>query len=246
MEISIGFASLPGTCPETREGLDIDFVVASRQKFVMAFLVFEGLDGSGKSTLINMVAKLLEDKGIAFVQTREPGGTPLGEELRQVLLRREGDPPCPRAELLLYEAIRAQHVDRVIRPSLDSGKWVLCDRFTASTLAFQAKGRGVERRSIEWLNGFASGGLLPDLNVLVHVSVATSLQRLNRRESGAGQGLDRFESERRDFHERVREGYLEEYQRDPKSWLLLDGEKSPAELLSELIEAFKERRWLAS
>src|SRR5690606_23902332 len=109
----------------------------------MPFVVVEGLDGAGKSTLISNIADELAELGIPYLHTREPGGTPLGEEVREILLRTKGDPPAPIAELFLYEAARQQHVQKVIKPALNAGRWVLCDRFTASTVAFQVGGRGL-------------------------------------------------------------------------------------------------------
>lgn len=147
----------------------------------MAFLVFEGLDGAGKSTLISGVENHLKALGQKVHLTREPGGTPLGEEIRQQLLRVEGDTPVPRAEMLLYEAARAQHVDRVIRPGLAEGKWILCDRFAPSTVAFQVGGRGLDRTAIDYLNSYATDGLLPDLVVLVDLPVEESLARMAKR-----------------------------------------------------------------
>src|SRR5688572_8822456 len=128
----------------------------------MAFLVFEGLDGSGKTSLIKLTAEHLTRNGITPLITREPGGTPLGEEIRKILLRKEGDTPTPRCEILLYEAIRAHHVDQAIIPALQRKQWVLCDRFTPSSVAFQAGGRYLKAQDIEWLNEFAIGQTKPD------------------------------------------------------------------------------------
>ncbi len=203
----------------------------------MKFIAFEGLDGSGKSTLIQGTASELKTKGQAVVTTREPGGTPLGDEIRNLLLRTTGDAPVPRAELLLYGAARAQHVDRVIRPALQEKKWVLCDRYSASSVAFQAGGRTLQRESIDWLNDFATDRLRPDLWVLLDLSAEDAFRRMQ------GRTLDRFEREARDFHERVRAGYRALANEEPRNWLVLDARQSAAQLQTELIDELQTRGW---
>ncbi len=206
----------------------------------MAFLAFEGMDGAGKSSLITLLEKELQNRGLRFVKTREPGGTPLAEEIRQMLLKKTGDTPMPRTELLLYEAGRAQHVDQVIKPALKAGHWVLCDRFAASSLAFQCGGRGLPREMVDTFNIFATDGVMPDLNILLDVPVETGLDRMNLRKE-----LDRFESEKKDFHERVRQYYLSEAGRDPKLWHVIDSSKgTPQDSFQVLLELLKEKKWL--
>ena len=212
----------------------------------MAFLVFEGLDGAGKSTLIDGIKSHLQSLDQAVHLTREPGGTPLGEEIRLQLLRVTGDTPVPRAEMLLYEAARAQHVDRVIRPGLKEGKWILCDRFAPSTVAFQVGGRGLDRKAIDYLNDYATDGLKPDLVVLVDLPVEESLKRMSRREEEKGQEKDRFEREARQFHEGVRASYLRQAEEDPQRWLVLDGMQTPPQLLQTLLSKLEIKGWLAS
>jgi len=207
----------------------------------MRFLAFEGLDGSGKSTLISGLKAEVERRAIACVVTREPGGTQLGDQIRTLLLQTEGEAPTPRAEALLYQAGRAQHVDVKIRPALQRGEWVLSDRFAASSVAFQANGRALSVTDINWLNQFSTGGLQPDLYVLLDLTVEESLKRLSRR----GQDLDRFEREQADFHERVRQAYLNLATAEPKRWLVLSAATPPAELLAKLLEELKRRAWLA-
>ncbi len=175
----------------------------------MAFLVFEGLDGSGKSTLISGLERELVSRQINSVVTREPGGTELGEEIRQLLLRTDAQAPVPRAELFLYQAGRAQHVDLVIRPALARGDWVLCDRFYASTSAFQCGGRGLDRAQVDPLNRLAVGGCEPQLTVLLDLSVEESARRRAHREQSSGVQADRFEREKLAFHQRVRDFYLQ-------------------------------------
>lgn len=210
----------------------------------MAFVVFEGLDGSGKSTLINGLKRELSQRGIGFRITREPGGTPLGDEIREMLLRVDGDAPTPRAELLLYEAVRAQHVDRTIHPALQAGQWVLCDRYDASSIAFQAGGRSIAEEDVRALNTFATQNLKPDLYVLLDLSVDESSRRMRARETATGQTQDRFEQEKRDFHERVRQAYLREARREPSRWLVLSADQAPDELVETLLQELKGRKWL--
>lgn len=194
----------------------------------MKFIAFEGVDGSGKSTLLSNFAKSL-DGLVPYRVTREPGGTPLAEEIRRLLLQTDGEAPVPRAELLLYQAGRAQHVEKVIRPALKQGQWVLCDRFYASTLAFQCGGRSLDQEPVQWLNNFAVDGCHPDLWVLVDLEVQESIKRRSGRAHE-----DRFEQEQQEFHQRVRDHYLQLSQRQPDKWLVLDGRNSPEDLLKHL------------
>lgn len=210
----------------------------------MPFLVFEGLDGSGKSTLMNSLEKHLADKRLPVVRTREPGGTTLGEELRELILRKDGMAPTPRTELLLYEAIRAQHVDTVIKPHLQKNHWVLCDRFKASSIAFQAGGRQIAVDWVEKLNEFATENLEPDLTILLDLSVEESRRRRQQRSSQVGVAEDRIESEADSFHERVRQGFLEQARGNPQHWLVLDASKPGPELFRELLAALQGARWI--
>ena len=202
----------------------------------MHFIVFEGLDGAGKSTLIEGLRRELKALGQTVNLTREPGGTELGENIRELLLRKNGDSPTPRTELLLYEAARAQHCEKIIEPALARGEWVICDRFSASSIAFQAGGRGLNRKTIDELNHFATQGLVPALWVLLDLTTAEAMRRMQGRE------LDRFESENREFHERVRIRYLDLAKEDSDRWLVLDASRSPKELMVELIAKLKERK----
>lgn len=206
----------------------------------MRFLAFEGLDGSGKSTLMKDLRGEFERRGLACVISREPGGTKLGTEIREMLLRVQGEAPVPRAEALLYQADRAQHVETVIRPALAAGRWVLSDRFAASSLAFQAGARALESQDIEWLNRFSTGGLQPDLYVLLDLSVEESRRRL----AGRAGEADRFEREKEDFHEAVRQAYLKVAKADPARWLVLSAAATPSELKAQTVQALKERGWL--
>ena len=207
----------------------------------MRFLAFEGLDGSGKSTLMTSLKDALGTAGIAHVQTREPGGTALGERIRTLLVGDHDDVPSPRAEALLYQASRAHHVDRLIKPALQRGAWVLSDRFAASSLAFQAGGRDLSRVQIEWLNRFATDDLEPDLYVLLDLTVDESQRRLK----GRSERADRFEREAADFHERVRAEYLRLATADPQRWLVVPASLAPAEVMNAVWSNLRERAWLA-
>jgi dTMP kinase len=210
----------------------------------MYFIAFEGLDGSGKSSLIKQLENWLSSLSVAFVTTREPGGTPLGDELRKLILSKSESAPLPRAELLLYEASRAQHVDVFIRPHLKAKSWVLTDRFSASSLAFQGAARDMGWDVVKSLNQFATDGLEPDLTVLLDLTVAESETRRNQRHKNGGEGPDRIESEAREFHEKVRQGFLRAANENPKNWLVLDAGLAPEELFEELKASLLLRGWV--
>lgn len=202
------------------------------------FFVFEGLDGCGKSTLIKNYQSFLESQGRSVYLTREPGGTPLGEELRDTLLtikKNKDFKISPRAELLLYEASRAQHVDQIIKPKISAGVIVLCDRFTASSVAFQAGGRSLRTGDVEWLNLFATDHCKPTAQIFIDLSY----EDCQKRKLGMNQPLDRLESEKAEFHKAVYQSYKEQVQLNPENWLVLDGNLNPEELLKALVEGLK-------
>ena len=187
------------------------------------FLTFEGIEGSGKSTVINRLDGTLRAAGLPVATTREPGGTVFGRHLRTLLLdTRESF--SPQAELLLFLADRAQHVREVILPALAEGSLILCDRFTDSTLAYQGYGRGIPLETLARLNEFATGGLTPDLTVLLDVPPELGLARAEDRLRTDGTRLSegRFEDEHLDFHRRVREGYLRLAEQHPHRYMLVD------------------------
>jgi dTMP kinase len=214
-------------------------------RYQLKFLVFEGLDGSGKSTLMKGLTDELTAQGFGLVVTREPGGTPLAEEIRRLVLRTDHEAPVAETELLLYAASRAQHVAQVIKPALGRGEWVFCDRFSASTVSFQCYARGLSRSAVDWLNHFAQAGTEPDLYILLDLTVEESQRRQGLRTQGSGQVSDRMERESHDFHEAVRRGYLEQARQNPERWLVLDATLSPDRLKAQVLEVFKERKWLA-
>ncbi len=182
------------------------------------FVTFEGIEGSGKTTQLRLLSAYLKEKGIPHRVTREPGGTGLADEIRSLLLSPREEAVFPETELLLYEAARAQHVRGVILPALSSGQAVLCDRFFDATTAYQGFSRGIEPMRVEWLNGFASGELTPDLTFLLDVSPEDGFARIR----GRGAGPDRIESESLEFHRKVREGYLRIQERNPVRVLRID------------------------
>ncbi len=184
------------------------------------FITFEGGEGVGKSTQLQRVAEWLGSRGIQTVTTREPGGTPRAERLRTMLLER-GDEPMPvSCELLLMFAARATHLATLIEPAVARGAWVLCDRFSDATYAYQGGGRGLPRAHIDALVGIVHPGRQPDLTVLLDAPVETGMARAGRR-NGAD-GPDRFESERRDFFERVRAAYLARAAGEPQRFRVID------------------------
>ncbi|MFZ5877696.1 MAG: dTMP kinase [Nitrospirota bacterium] len=184
------------------------------------FITFEGVDGSGKSTQLAALAATLTDRGVPVVTTREPGGTPLGEAIRGVVLDHAFVGMSARAELSLYLASRAEHVDRVIRPALERGALVLCDRFTEATLAYQAYGRGLPFDEVTVLTRFAAGGLEPDLVVLLDLPVEDGLLRVRERRDP-----NRLDGETVTFHRRVREGYLALAAAAPRRFAIVDARR---------------------
>ena len=210
------------------------------------FLVFEGLDGSGKSTLIQGLSNELSARSLTFILAREPGGTPLAEDIRQLLLRTDGEAPVAATELLLYSASRAQHVAKVIRPSLEKGQWVLCDRFAASMVAFQCFARKLPREKIDWLNDYAKQGVEPHLTILLDLTVEESQKRQTQRLLGTSLTGDRMEKEAVDFHEAVRQGFLAQAKENPSAWLVLDATADPVVLKRQVLAELEKRQWLKS
>lgn len=190
------------------------------------FVSFEGPEGSGKSTQIQLLYEALRKNAMAVVCTREPGGTAIGEQIRSVLHDVKNIAMSPRAEVLLYSAARAQLVDQVIRPALERGEIVLSDRFAESTLAYQGYGRGLDLDSLVLITDFATRGTRPDLIVYLDLDVKIGLDRkLRDQREGRGE-LNRMDQQAIDFHRRVREGYLDMARRDPARWLIIDATQS--------------------
>lgn len=181
------------------------------------FLTVEGTEGAGKSSNIDFIRRALEARGIEVVLTREPGGTPLAEEIRGLLLSPRDEAVCDDAELLLVFAARAQHLAQLIRPALARGAWVLCDRFTDATFAYQGGGRGIEMARIATLEALVQGDLRPDCTFLLDLPVELGLSRARARSAP-----DRFEQEKRAFFERVRNCYLKRATAEPGRFAVID------------------------
>ena len=185
------------------------------------FVVFEGVEGSGKTTQSRALKRRLVREGYQATLLQEPGGTPTGERIRRWLLK-GGRDITPLAELFLFSASRAPLVQSVIRPALDRGEIVVCDRYIYSTVTYQGYGRGIALDTIRQINQIATGGLLPELVVLLDLAPDDGLTRK------AGRPLDRIEQEQLEFHHRVRQGYLQQAREDPQRWLVLDSSQSIA------------------
>src|SRR5579863_324887 len=203
------------------------------------FITFEGIDGSGKTTQFRMLAQWLRDKGNDVVETVEPGGTAIGQQIRKILLDPASAGIQPRTELLLYFASRAQNVDQVIRPALDSGRIVLCDRFTDSTLVYQGCGRGLDTDVVRDLDRIACRGLKPDITFLIDIDLETSLMRARRRNERVGPAESRIDEESAAFHERVRQGYLALAKAEPDRIVTIDGCAGIGEVAQRIREALR-------
>lgn len=208
---------------------------------MIRFITFEGGDGTGKTTQIQALEKHLQELKRSCVVTREPGGTALGKLIRKVLLEVGESEIASSTELFLYLADRAQHVKEIIRPALDSGKTVLCDRFTDSTLAYQGYGRGIDLSWLRRLNETAGAGTCPDLTILfdcpVEISLARTAQRWARVATGRPQE-DRFEREQLEFHERVRQGFLELARIESRRFRVIDASGSVDQVAKQIREIF--------
>ncbi len=196
------------------------------------FITFEGVDGAGKSTHIAWFAETLRKRGIDVLLTREPGGTPLGELLREILLNQ---PMHPETEAMLMFAARREHVEQVIKPALARGTWVISDRFSDASFAYQGGGRGVPVEKLEQLESWVHADLQPDLTLLFDIPVEIARQRLSNNVS-----LDRFEQEKSDFFVKVRNAYLARSQKNPARFAIIRAEKTPDEVkvtLQEIISS---------
>jgi dTMP kinase len=192
------------------------------------FITLEGIDGAGKSTHLRWIARFLRRRGIKLRLTREPGGTQAGEQLRRLVLgSRRG--LHPETETLLLFAARREHLDKVIVPALEAGRWVLCDRFTDATYAYQSAGSGVRWSKVGALERWVQGGLQPDLTLLFDVSLAVARERARRRTPA-----DRFEREKSAFHRRVRAAYLRRARENPRRVRIIDASGSIAQVHKEL------------
>lgn len=206
------------------------------------FITFEGIEGCGKSTQVRRAAERLTTAGYEVVVTREPGGCPIADAIRAILLDARNSAMVPMAELLLYAAARAQHVSEVIEPALNAGKIVLCDRFTDSTLSYQGFGRQLDRELIFHLNSLAAGDIRPNLTVLLDCPVETGLARAMARINASSTAREeRFEQESLHFHQRIRDGFLFLAAADPGRFEVLDGSRGIEETEALVAEAIRSR-----
>jgi dTMP kinase len=199
------------------------------------FITFEGVEGCGKTTQIRMLADRLTADGYRVLLTREPGGCLISDKIRSILLDAENRDMVPLTELFLYAAARAQHVSEVIKPALAEGTIVLCDRFTDATVAYQHYGRGIDRSTIDILNVLACQSLSPDLTVLMDCDAATGLSRAKSRiAASSGPKEERFELEQLPFHQRVRDGYLQQAACDPERFMTVSADGTIDEIAATI------------
>ena len=203
------------------------------------FITFEGGEGCGKSTQVQRLKAALEAEGIAVLLTREPGGTWLSEEIRRLIKDQTTDAPCDRSELLLFLAARAQLVRNVIRPALEAGTWVVSDRFSDSTVAYQGYGRGLPLDILTLANDFACEGLKPDLTLLLEVTSETACARMRRREATTNTAADRIERAGEAFHDRLRRGFAELAKAEPERIVTVDANGSVDEVWEEVWKSTK-------
>lgn len=199
------------------------------------FITVEGGEGVGKSSNIEFIANGLRERGIECIVTREPGGTPLAEEIREVLIKRRDEKVCPDTELLLMFAARAQHLNEKILPALEAGTWVVCDRFTDATYAYQSGGRKLPAEKVANLETFVQGNLRPDVTLLLDAPIEIGMARASKRAE-----LDRFEEEKIDFFNRVRENYLERAKADPERFIVLDASQTLEAVQADLSNTLNE------
>ena len=201
------------------------------------FITLEGPEGSGKSMQICEMAEFIARQGKQVLTTREPGGTFIGDQIREVIMRMENTMMSPRAEILLFCAARAQIVEEVIRPNLEKGVVVISDRYADSTLAYQGYGHGLDLDILRQILHFATGGLKPDLTLLLDVDVE---EGLNRRRIGGGE-WNRLDAQQLAFHQRVRQGYLKMVTEEPSRWMMINAGQKPPQVQSDIQTALLER-----
>jgi dTMP kinase len=207
------------------------------------FLTIEGIEGVGKSTQAARLSAALSARGIAHLVTREPGGTPLAEKIREIVLNSRDETLPPMAELLLMFAARAVHLSNLVEPNLQAGRWVVCDRFIDATYAYQGGGRRLRTDHIRRLEAMVQGTLRPDLTLLLDAPVEQALRRARRR--SAGTVSDRFESERAEFFERVRNAYHGRAAAEPDRIALIDASQSVDAVTAKILDLLEARSWMS-
>ncbi|MEQ8290033.1 MAG: dTMP kinase [Gammaproteobacteria bacterium] len=201
------------------------------------FITLEGIEGAGKSTMLNFISEQLQQAGNEVVVTREPGGTRVGEKLREILLDNSNTRLSDDAELLIIFAARAQHLQQVIRPALNAGQYVLCDRFTDASYAYQGGGRNMSTERIRQLEDWVQQGLEPDLTILFDLDVATGLRRAGKRGDA-----DRFEQEHVDFFERIRQCYIDRASAEPERFRVIDAASTVDNVKQQILEVLKDKQ----
>ncbi|MCC6545354.1 MAG: dTMP kinase [Nitrospirae bacterium] len=199
------------------------------------FITFEGIEGCGKTTQAKLLVQYLEGKGYRVLMTREPGGTAISEAVREILLSTDFSNMHPHTEVLLYLASRAQHVNEVIRPALDDGKIIVCDRFSDSTFVYQSLVRGLDMHMIKSINRFATGKLSPHLTFVLDIDPEEGLRRARSRNQKNMREEDRIEKEAMDFHQRVREGYLKWAAENPDRLYVVRSDREKEEVHEEIV-----------
>jgi dTMP kinase len=199
-------------------------------------ITFEGVEGSGKSTQLKLLGEYLLTQSIAHILTLEPAGTPIGRLIGDILFNRKSSAMFPETELLLFFAARAQHVREVVIPALNAGQWVLCDRFSDATFAYQAAGRGLEEGFVSSVNDYSACGLMPGLTLLFDLPVETGLLRAGKRDIQLADpaAADRFEREKLDFHNRVRDKYLSLSRENPDRFRIINADRSVEDISSDV------------
>lgn len=202
------------------------------------FITLEGIEGCGKSTQIKMLGDYLQNRGFSVILTKEPGGTLLGKNIRNLLLRSQGINIGSEAELFLFAADRSQHVKEIILPGLKDGKVVICDRFTDATVAYQGYARGVDNALIDKLNNLATSGLKPDVTILLEMEVSTGLERARSRnqKKDSLKREDRFEREGNSFHDKVKQGYLALAQAEPDRIKLINADRTIKQVHDDILQ----------
>jgi len=198
------------------------------------FITFEGIDGSGKSTQLRMLTGALREQGFDLITTQEPGGTPLGRRLRNAFLETE-ETVAPMAELLLFAADRAQHVELLIKPALAAGRVVISDRYADATFAYQGAGRGFNEKTVDQVINLATDGLKPDLTLFFDIPISTAISRRNAR-GEAGEKSNRMDFETAEFYERVRAAYLDVANKEPQRYRVIDATGSVDQIQRDVLE----------
>jgi dTMP kinase len=211
------------------------------------FLTIEGIEGVGKTTQVVRLSKALTERAVAHVVTREPGGTPLAEKIRDLVLTAGAEGVPDAAELLLMFAARSVHLKNFIEPELARGRWVICDRFTDATYAYQGAGRGFGASRVSQLETLVQGDRRPDLTLLLDLPVSAGLERVRGRNSSARAAIDpdRFERERAEFFERVRAAYLERAAAEPKRMVVIDAARGADEVAAQILATLRVRQWIS-